>query len=257
MSSAAADQQSVVVADGEHTGYARTGPGMGFGEVPLPQTVAAAASIRRLTGILLALEQPDSIVDDLVARIDAVSDRLTALLLADLGPRIGDHQSPDRRIYLDHSRDIGVYNPAFPEFAFTTSEPDRATGTVIFPLNFEGPPGLVHGGFLSVFFDSVMQQHNCQEGLAGKTRSLNVRYRRPTPLLRQLDFDITRTRHERGLLSTGRLLLDGEVLVIAEMDAVAMDPDKLITRTYGRRRPVADSVGHPELSIPRALEEDR
>ena len=43
MSSAAADQQSVVVADGEHTGYARTGPGMGFGEVPLPQTVAAAA----------------------------------------------------------------------------------------------------------------------------------------------------------------------------------------------------------------------
>ena len=224
-------------------GYAKGGPGMAFGEKPLRQTVAAAAAIRRLTGILLALEQADPAVDDIARQIDTVSDRLEASLPPDPRPRIGDEQSADRRIYLDHSMNIGAYNPAFPEFAFTSSERDRATGTVTFPLNFEGPPGLVHGGFLGVFFDSVMQQHNCQEGLAGKTRSLNVRYRRPTPLLRQLDFDIVRTEHERGLLSTGRLLLDGEVLVIAEMDAVAMDVDNLITRTYGRRRPVADDAG--------------
>lgn len=29
-----------------------------FGEQPLPQTMAAAAAIRRLTGMVLSLEQP-------------------------------------------------------------------------------------------------------------------------------------------------------------------------------------------------------
>ena len=243
MDSPTAERQAGVAAAGEHIGPATSGPGMAFGETPLPQTVAAAAAIRRLTGILLALEQADPAVDGLIEQMEAVSDRLTAALPADPRPRIGDEQSADRRVYLDHSTDIGAYNPAFPEFAFTGSRPDRATGTVTFPLNFEGPPGLVHGGFLGVFFDAVMQQHNCREGLAGKTRSLNVRYRRPTPLLRELDFDIVRTEHERGLLSTGRLLQDGEVLVIAEMDAVAMNPDSLIPRTYGRRRPAPAAHG--------------
>ncbi|GAB04872.1 hypothetical protein M2359_004365 [Gordonia amarae] len=242
MGSPAAERPAAGPAASELVGYAAGGKGMAFGETPLPQTVAAAATIRRLTGILLALEHADPAVDDITRQIDAVSDRLEALLPADPRPRIGDEQSADRRIYLDHSMNIGAYNPAFPEFAFTSSEPDRATGTVTFPLNFEGPPGLVHGGFLGVFFDSVMQQHNCQEGLAGKTRSLNVRYRRPTPLLRELEFDIARTEHERGLLSTGRLLLDDEVLAIGEMDAVAMNTDNLITRTYGRRRPAAGTA---------------
>lgn len=217
--------------------------GLGFGEEPLPQTVAAADAVRRFTGILLALEHSHDIVDDLVARIDAVSDELTAYLPADNTPRLGVDQNADQRIYLDHSADVGVYNPGFPEYEFTSIDADHATGTVTFPLNFEGPPGLVHGGVLGVFFDVVIQHHNCQGGIAGKTRSLNVRYRRPTPLLTQLDFDISRAEHERGLLSTGRLLLDGEVLVIAEMDSVAMDRSKLVTASYSHRRPAPADTG--------------
>ena len=58
---------------------------------------------------------------------------------------------------------------------------DRATGTVTFPLAFEGPPGIVHGGFLAMFFDCVVQHHNCDVGVAGKTTSLLVGYRRPDP----------------------------------------------------------------------------
>ena len=34
-----------------------------FGELPLSQTVAAAAAIRRLTGMLLSLEHPHPTVD--------------------------------------------------------------------------------------------------------------------------------------------------------------------------------------------------
>ena len=36
---------------------------------------------------------------------------------------------------------------------------------------------------------TVIQHHNCDLGLAGKTTSLTLRYRRPTPLLTALRFD--------------------------------------------------------------------
>ena len=44
----------------------------------------------------------------------------------------------------------------------------------------------MHGGFLAVFFDCVLQQLNCDLGVAGKTAELSLRFRRPTPLLTPL-----------------------------------------------------------------------
>ena len=88
-------------------------------------------------------------------------------------------------MYLDHARDVGAYNPCFPEYELTV-DGRRATGTVTFPIAYEGPPGVVHGGFLALFFDCVVQHHNCDVGVAGKTTSLAIRYRRPTPLLTPL-----------------------------------------------------------------------
>ena len=85
-------------------------------------------------------------------------------------------------MYLDHGRDIGAYNPSFPEYDLTVDGP-RATGTVTFPIAYEGPPGVVHGGFLALFADCIAQHHNCEVGVAGKTVSLAIRYRRPAPLL--------------------------------------------------------------------------
>ena len=90
---------------------------------------------------------------------------------ADPTPRVGDAASGDGRVYLDHAFDIGAYNPCVPEYTIEV-EGDRAQGTVTFPIAYEGPPGLVHGGFLAVFFDCVVQHHNCELGLAGKTTSL-------------------------------------------------------------------------------------
>jgi hypothetical protein len=94
----------------------------------------------------------------------------------------------------------------------------------------------VHGGFLGVFFDCVIQHHNCVTGLSGKTRSLAVTYRRPTPVLTELQFDIVRSPVERGIASTARLLLDDEVLCTGEINTLASPPDKLTGFKFGRRR---------------------
>ncbi|WP_068274044.1 hypothetical protein [Aldersonia kunmingensis] len=207
-----------------------------FGEQPLEQTRAAAAAMRRLSVLLLSLEHEHSVVDGMLAQFAEWERDLSAAAPPDVLPRVGDDLAESRRIYLDHAFDIGSYNPSFPEYRFERIDADSAGGTVTFPIVFEGPPGLVHGGFLGVFFDCIVQQHNCATGRSGKTRSLNVSYRRPTPLATELRFDITRQQTDRAITSIARLLFGDEVLCTGEVDAVALPPDKLVGHRYGKRR---------------------
>jgi acyl-coenzyme A thioesterase PaaI-like protein len=194
-----------------------------FGVEPLPQTVTAARLLRRVTDLVLSMEDDDGDVERLITDLRAAEARLAERAPADARPRVGPAAaSPDGRVYLDHSRDIGAFNPCFPEYAIAV-EGDRATGMVTFPIAFEGPPGLVHGGFLAVFFDCVMQHHNCDAGVAGKTASLSLRYRRPAPLLTELRFVLTRQVDDHRITSTGQLRAGdgGDLLCEAEMRSVA------------------------------------
>ena len=90
-----------------------------------------------------------------------------------------------------------------------------------FPIAYEGPPGLVHGGFLAVFFDCVVQHHNCELGLAGKTTSLLLTYRRPTPLLTDLTFVLDRSVGDDRITTVGVLTSGDKVLCQAEVGAIA------------------------------------
>jgi len=210
-----------------------------FGELPLPQTAAAAAAIRRLTASVLSLEHPHPAVAEILEQIAEWERELEPALPPDPRPRLSAYSDTDtdtKRLYLQHAFDVGRFNPCFPEYDFDVLETDTASGRVTFPVVFEGPPGLVHGGFLGVFFDCVIQHQSCAAGMAGKTRSLTVTYRRPTPLDTELRFDIARSQDDRGLTSTARLLLDGEVLCTGQAATVALPPDKLTANRFARRR---------------------
>lgn len=214
---------------------ARPGAGARFGEEPLSQTVAIASAIRRLCSLLLSLEHAHPTVDAMLTQIGEWESGLGSAVPPDSAPRIGD-QDASRRVYLDHATDVGAFNPCFPEYRFDRLDGDTALGHVSFPLVYEGPPGLVHGGFLAVFFDCVMQHQNCVTGLSGKTRSLQVTFRRPTPVLTELRFEITRSHVDRGIASTAQLLLGDAVLCIGETTTLAMPPEKLTGHRYGKRR---------------------
>jgi hypothetical protein len=219
----------------EGTGDAR------FGEAPLAQTVAAAAAMRRLSSTLLALERPHPAVDAMLVKFAEWESELAAAAPRDNAPRIGEAENDPRRVYLNHATDIGAYNPCFPEYSFDYIDADKAAGSVLFPLVYEGPPGLVHGGFLAVFFDCVMQHQSCVTGLSGKTRSLSVTFRRPTPILTELRFDIVRSQAERAVTSTARVLLDDEVLCLGEVNTLASSPERLSVFQFGRRRKESDA----------------
>ncbi len=197
-----------------------------FGVEPLSESLEVASLIRTVSGLVLSLEAPHPALERLSADLRRAEQELRDLVPGDPAPRIGHKAASDARVYLDHSRDIGAYNACFPTYRIAVNG-DRASGTVAFPIVYEGPPGLVHGGFLAVFFDSIVQHHNCDVGLTGKTTSVAVTYLRPTPLLAELQFEVDRSVAERRILSTARLLAGGAVLCEAEVRAVVGDRTSL------------------------------
>jgi acyl-coenzyme A thioesterase PaaI-like protein len=207
-----------------------------FGAEPLPQTERAAALLRRVTGLLQSLEQEQPEVERLIVALIEAEDELTGLVPPDPGPRVGEAVSGEGRVYLDHARDIGSFNPCFPEYGIEVNG-DQAWGSVTFPLAYEGPPGIVHGGFLAVFFDCVAQHHNCEVGTAGKTTSLTLGYRRPVPLGTELSFTLERSVAEGKIHSAAALRHGERLLCEAEVDAVAGDRANLPEVSPRRKRP--------------------
>jgi hypothetical protein len=69
----------------------------------------------------------------------------------------------------------------------------------------------------------VIQHHNCDVGVAGKTTSLTVAYRRPTPLFQTLDFAIERSVDDRRITSVAQISLGDAMLCSATMEAVKGD----------------------------------
>ncbi|MBL7489303.1 hypothetical protein I6A60_11480 [Frankia sp. AgB1.9] len=207
-----------------------------FGVAPLAQTVELAARLRRVTGLALSLEHPAPELDALLDALAEAERRLAPLASADPAPRVGAAADGDGRVYLDHSRHIGAFNPGFPEYEIVV-DGDEATGIVNFPVAYEGPPGLVHGGFLALFFDAAIQHHNCDVGVAGKTAGLELRYRRPTPVLTDLRFVLTRSLDGGRIRSTGELLAGDVRLCEARMDAVQGDRARLPPVSPRREQP--------------------
>jgi hypothetical protein len=197
-----------------------------FGLAPLGQQQTLAPLLRRVTGLVLSLDAADPAVAQLLDELRAAEQVLAERAPADPAPRLGVDTPDDRRPYVDHSRDIGTYNPCFPEYDIAV-EGRRATGTVTFPVVFEGPPGIVHGGVLATFVDCVVQHHNCDVGVAGKTRSLLVEYRRPAPLGVPLTYEIDREAADRRITSRVTLGAGDDTLCTATVEAVAGDRGRL------------------------------
>jgi acyl-coenzyme A thioesterase PaaI-like protein len=75
----------------------------------------------------------------------------------------------------------GTAHPIAPQLQVNASA-DGVAGTVVLGPSYEGGPGLVHGGILSLIFDHLMGQAVFSAGYSAMTVSLEVRYRAPTPL---------------------------------------------------------------------------
>jgi acyl-coenzyme A thioesterase PaaI-like protein len=76
----------------------------------------------------------------------------------------------------------GPGNPLAPPLAVHVSADGEVRGQVTLGKPYEGPPGLVHGGFVATLLDHALARAARSAGHGGLTASLTVTYRRPVPL---------------------------------------------------------------------------
>jgi acyl-coenzyme A thioesterase PaaI-like protein len=194
-------------------------PSAPYGNRPPPELFALAESLRRLTETMLRVPALDASlageVERTRAELDALERALAARALDDPTPRLGPEPAGQRPYYLNGVI-LGPHHPLRPELRIA-HEDGVTHGTVRFGVTFEGPPGCVHGGFVAHFFDQILGQHNLWAQIPAMTGTLSVRFRKGTPLLRELAFDVRHERRgERKVVTSGRLHAAGEVFSEAE-----------------------------------------
>jgi acyl-coenzyme A thioesterase PaaI-like protein len=105
----------------------------------------------------------------------------------------------------------GDTNPAAPPLLLERT-PEGLRGEVTLNTVYQGPPGLVHGGWIAALLDQAVGSASAVETTPGLTAKLEVNYRRPTPLFTPLEVTAEVERVEgRKVFVSGRIRAHGEV----------------------------------------------
>ncbi|MBZ0254318.1 MAG: PaaI family thioesterase, partial [Candidatus Methylomirabilis sp.] len=112
----------------------------------------------------------------------------------------------------DRSCLVGRANPIAPPLRVRHEGP-RAIGTVTFTRQYEGAPGVVHGGFVAAAIDQVFGYAVCLHNIPSMTGSLTIRYKRPTPLHREVRIEADLVRDEGRRVHLEARAYDGETLL--------------------------------------------
>ena len=130
--------------------------------------------------------------------------------------------------FFDQSPLIGLANPLAPPVAIGQTGEATATARVTFGSAYEGPPGHVHGGFVAAAFDEVLGYAQSLSGAPGMTGTLTVRYRKPTPLHKELLFEASLLRVEgRKIFTEATVSAEGVLTAEAEGIFVSARPGSM------------------------------
>ena len=101
--------------------------------------------------------------------------------------------------------------------------PEGATATAVWTAAYEGPPGYLHGGYVAATFDDLLGLAQMACGQAGYTGTLTVKFRRPTPLFRRIDYRAWVERVSGRKIVCKGTAHDGEIL-LAESECLFVTP---------------------------------
>ena len=181
-----------------------------------------AGAARRLLNATRVTAVDDGAVSDAAELVERAAELLEADQMEGLHRQgvMGDleagFESRDPMQFFPYSPIIGRLNPASPPAEFW-AEGDQVHGRMNLSAVYAGPPGLVHGGIIAMIFDELLGVVNVVNGQGGYTGTLKVVYRRPTPLLRDIDLRAWPAGGEgRKLYVSGEMVCDGTVTASAE-----------------------------------------
>jgi acyl-coenzyme A thioesterase PaaI-like protein len=160
------------------------------------------AAVRALSEVVVRTGADEHEIARAAAAVESV-----AASLAERPSKHRVHDSP----YHPMSIVGGSAHPLAPQL-HTAPTQDGVAGTVRLGPAYEGGPGLVHGGVLSLLFDHAMGQALFVAGQSAMTVSLEVRYLAPTPLDVPLEVSARVDRTDgRKLYVTAQLAVAGRV----------------------------------------------
>ena len=186
-----------------------------FGIEPPSELFELAADMRRIIERMMVIEEPHDDFDVARAAIRSAAERLEGIGRRGARVRLDASAPPgpeDHRPYYAGNARRWHYNPLLPPIAFAPAA-RGVRGRLSLGLAYEGPPGFAHGGVVALLLDQALGQANLETGIPAMTGSLTIRYRKPTPLGRELEIeaDGPEQSDERRCLTRGRILCDGEV----------------------------------------------
>ena len=184
-----------------------------------------AAAMRLVISRLVQSNAPEDELRSAAEDMERYSQRLATHPRLRRGERNSESPpDPDVGTFVDQSPLTGLANPLAPPIALEEEDAWCAAGRVTYGAAYEGPPGCVHGGFIAAAFDEVLGFVQGMSGDPGFTGTLRIRYRRPTPLHRELRLvgEIVRVE-SRKIFTEGRLLGDDDTLY-AEGESLFITP---------------------------------
>ena len=161
-------------------------------------------ALRRLARVVTGSDAGDQALDEVADEIERLADRLEPHAQPSRYPQAERLGGPSG-MFVTHPI-VGTINPCAPPMRVTPGE-TGVVGTVVYGTPFEGPPGYAHGGHIAAGFDVILAMTAGVNGVGGMTRSLSVRYRKPTPLHAELVYEgAIGESTERLTTVTGKLM---------------------------------------------------
>lgn len=195
------------------------------GPAPSPRRLrkhALAEQVRGLIGDVLMLDVEAADEAGLAAVEEQIALARKAFTALPDVREVGLHLAEDDNSLFERSPLSGWSNARAAPLTLRF-EGELTFGQATYGETFEGPPGLVHGGFVISAFDDLLGVAQAASGIAGLTGTLSVRLHGGTPLHRRIDYEAGVTSVSgRKVIAWGKSFLDG--VLLAEAEGIFIEP---------------------------------
>lgn len=192
--------------------------------------VELARELRRVRGLVAGSVYED--VHDAVETVRRLADHLEAVGTVVHPSEYASWGVPE---HLAANPAIGIRNPVSPPLEPVVLPDATVRADLRLGIEYQGPPGCVHGGIVALVFDEMLGLANAAAKSVGMTADLRVVYRSPTPLDTPLRFEARQDRVEGRKIWASATLHAGDTLC-ARAEALFIEPRGI--REEERSRPI-------------------
>jgi acyl-coenzyme A thioesterase PaaI-like protein len=199
-----------------------------------PRYVVSEA-VRRINALVVASRIGDEALLRSAEELERIADDLKDAAEPGRRPRLQPNPAWPAQDFFPTSPATGLANPIAPPILIHAVD-GGLDGTAFFDVQYEGPPGCVHGGAIALAFDELLGAANIAAGSPGMTGTLTIWYRKPTPIRTELRVEARyESREGRKITTTGRIYNGEELTAESQGIFIELSADKFFARVekYG------------------------